>query len=446
MKSGITRLLALTLAICLGFNLSLIAQSEQTDQTEVVIVQKIIEDDGTETIVKKRVYAGDDAKSYLHENKDELSAMWEGNEEEGVEHYMIIRRDDEGRKKEVVIQMDGAQERNEWKEKHKEHKYEYHYNHQKSQSNKAFMGVYPEQNPLGEGVILDGIVNNSGAQEAGLLTGDVMTSINDFPLVRHSDLSKALAQHEPGESITVTYLRNGETMQTNVVLTQRGDYAKMERDPCQVFIGVSLSRQRAVEGKGIRVSNVISGTSAETYGVMDGDVIVRLDDVAVNTFDELLIERNKHQPGDWYTLTVLRNETEQDIDLQFTLCDEPKEEVEEIEDPIEEEVNDDVDIEDDILDVQEPQFDGTLDLVEFKAFPNPTFGNLQVTFRADAVPTQIRITDIAGKVVFQDNVQQFDGFYNKEVNLSDVAPGTLILTVSQEGRVLSEKVVLLPRA
>ena len=429
----------MTLALALGFSLSLFAQSDQTQQSEVVIVQKTTSEDGTETIIKKRVYSGDDAKSYLQEHNNELSSMWEGNEEQGAEHYMIIRRDQDGRKKEVVIQMDGMDDRHEWEQLHEEVKVMH-----QSKENKAFMGVYPEGNPLGEGVLLDGIVNHSGAQKAGLHTGDVMVSINDFQLVRQSDLSQALAQHKPGETITVTYLREGQTMQTQVLLTARNSYAQMERDPCQVFIGVSLGRQHAVNGQGVAVSHVIANTSAERHGVADGDVIIRLDDVAVSSYQELLIERNKHQAGDWFTLTVLRNGTEIDIDAQFMSCDEQKEEplIELIEEPVLEEVAEEV------PEVREPAtFDTNLQLVDFKAFPNPTYDRIQVQFQAEAKPSLIRISDITGKVVYEESLQQFDGYYNQEVNLEGIAaPGTLILTITQEGRVLSDKIVLLPKA
>jgi hypothetical protein len=62
------------------------------------------------------------------------------------------------------------------------------------------------------------------------------------------------------------------------------------------------------------------------------------------------------------------------------------------------------------------------------------------------VPTSVTITDINGKQIFNESLQNFDGNYNRQVDVSNGAPGTLLITIRQNGKVLTTPAVLLTRA
>lgn len=70
---------------------------------------------------------------------------------------------------------------------------------------------------------------------------------------------------------------------------------------------------------GIYVRSVASGSAAENAGILQGDVIIGINDQAVSTMDELNKIKNTFKAGDTITLTVSRNG--EDIDLDLTLQD-----------------------------------------------------------------------------------------------------------------------------
>lgn len=73
--------------------------------------------------------------------------------------------------------------------------------------NCAALGVYITSAAEG-GAYVSGIIDASGAQEAGLSRGDVIIAIADLPTTTYGQLHEAIGQFEPGDVVTVSYLRN----------------------------------------------------------------------------------------------------------------------------------------------------------------------------------------------------------------------------------------------
>ncbi len=83
-----------------------------------------------------------------------------------------------------------------------------------------------------------------------------------------------------------------------------------------------------------------------------------------------------------------------------------------------------------------------LELRAFNLAPNPSNGQLNLRFEAAAAPTTIRITDLSGRELFSQQLNDFDGHYQSTIDLSSAARGTVLLLVQQGDKVYSEKVVL----
>jgi len=88
------------------------------------------------------------------------------------------------------------------------------------------------------------------------------------------------------------------------------------RNPCKVFIGVGTS----AVSEGLKVDYTVDNTPATTYGVQAGDVILTLDGVAVRSQSELIRERDKHQQGEAFTLSILREGSPMTIQARFKAC------------------------------------------------------------------------------------------------------------------------------
>ena len=69
-----------------------------------------------------------------------------------------------------------------------------------------------------QGVLITNVIDNSAAAKAGLRAGDVIISINNRTTNGTAELQEVIGQHNPGDTIEVQYIRNGETRQTSLQL------------------------------------------------------------------------------------------------------------------------------------------------------------------------------------------------------------------------------------
>lgn len=427
----------------------------------VTVTQKATAKDGTKTVVKKRFDDQEALQKYLNEINQGQSGAVEIIVEGANALDRGVRINRRSNNTAIHIQRQNVREelersKKEMREQLREGLREVkvrgfetqdfaHFDAVKTDKDRPMLGIYLDERASDQGIRVSSTVAGGGARAAGIQGGDVITAINGTQVLNRADLRNALNNYKPGETVDVTYVREGLTSTTESTLYR--SRSSWDRDPCEVFIGVSLGGNGPA-GKGIHVSNIIGDTPAEKYGIKAGDVITSFDGVTVNSYGELLRERNKHEAGDWFKVQVERDGFFTEVTAQFKSCDE------EIEEPIaEEEVVEEI-IE--IVEKEEPKelpeqpqlmIDNTLELNDYQAFPNPTYGQFDLRFNADPVPTKVRVIDVNGKVVYNELINQFDGIYNNRINLSGkAAPGTLFVQIIQGPKVISKKIVLVPRA
>ena len=81
-----------------------------------------------------------------------------------------------------------------------------------------------------EGVLVLSIIQGSGAEKAGLQPNDIITAINDVSVITPLDFQKI--EMTPGETVTVTVLREEKELQFPVIVTPSPD------DPERGLIGI----------------------------------------------------------------------------------------------------------------------------------------------------------------------------------------------------------------
>ena len=433
----------LSLCFLSSFLLSANLLAQQPDQNVIII--KSVDDSGTITVKKKRLEKGQSPTEYVddlnldHSKNIEITISSSGKENSSDgENLFFFKSNDgksikingEGNWQEALIDMDF-----DFDDLH--HMQGHHEKHHQKKENKVLLGVYPNSGE--QGVEIDGIVVGSGADKAGLKKNDIMTAINGIHIRTSDDLHHQLATYEVNDVVVIDLIRDGQPMTISSSLTSRNNaiHRKSERDPCKVFFGVYVGNYG--NGKqGVGVSGIIEGNDwpAEKAGLQKGDRILAIDGIPVGTHNELVTERDKHRPGEAFSFTYLREGEVFEVDARFKEC--PRDEQIQPEAPIEE-----------IVPAPQEQLDFTdnmLELEEFTAYPNPTFGNLNIQFRGEAVPTLVRIIDASGKVVYEENLNNFDGYFNKQVDISGGVLGTMILSVNQNGKTSAKPVVLVTRA
>ncbi len=441
MKQRISTIACGLVLLCC-FNISLQAQQNLNETNTLTAVQTVTDADGvtltsTETLQKGKHF--EDIIQQLgldnEQQKDVIIRFMEGDahattlegsdEEETIFFYRAAKSEesnDNMEKLQITIDNAVAKQIND---------------------KKPLLGVYTED--MDEAVRITGLVYDGGAQKAGIQKGDLLIALESDVIENTADLRAAIAKHQVGDVVMVNILRDGLPKYINVTLGEQvsrgyhnnhhayayhydyeNDYyynSHQERNPCKTFIGVYTSNSR----KGLKVHNIIANTPAERSTIQHGDIVVAFDGISVKSHQELISERDQSEAGDYFTLTVLRDGAEVDIDMQFDDC--PEETTDDLSDNLEETV-----------------LENSLELQNFSAFPNPTYGPVNIKFEGEAKPTTIRILDATGKTVYQEEIINFDGYYNKEVELERASPGTLILTITQDQKVYSETMIFMPRA
>jgi membrane-associated protease RseP (regulator of RpoE activity) len=90
----------------------------------------------------------------------------------------------------------------------------------------AFLGVSVEAVGDNGGARVTSVRPGSPAADAGLKTGDVITKVGDTDIQSDADLIRAIRSHDPGDDVTITYTRDGNSAQAKVELANRSDAAR----------------------------------------------------------------------------------------------------------------------------------------------------------------------------------------------------------------------------
>jgi hypothetical protein len=88
-------------------------------------------------------------------------------------------------------------------------------------SRRATTGSMPDFSFAGEGVRIGAVSPGSPAETAGLLTGDIIVRIGDTPVASLKEYSDALKTHQPGDTVQLVYVREGEQKTVLITLDER---------------------------------------------------------------------------------------------------------------------------------------------------------------------------------------------------------------------------------
>ncbi|VXC25773.1 MULTISPECIES: trypsin-like peptidase domain-containing protein [Chryseobacterium] len=144
----------------------------------------------------------------------------------------------------------------------------------------------------GSGVYITGLPDNSGAQEAGMKVGDIITKIDGANITDFADLSVAIGSKRPGDKVQVTYSRNGkETTSTVTLKDQKGGTSARTKADLSVTekIGADFQslddRTKAYYGlsNGVVAKNVVEGSEIAKAGIVDGYIITEINGKPVNS-------------------------------------------------------------------------------------------------------------------------------------------------------------------
>lgn len=145
-----------------------------------------------------------------------------------------------------------------------------------------------------EGIYVANVMSTGGAAKAGLQKGDFITEINGIKVNTEPQLVEQIARYQPGDNISVTYLRNGNTYKTTIQLKNLDGTTDIIKEKNNVrLLGASFrSLNDAEKNKlgldgGVIVTEVGNGMLAKQTDIKKGFVIKSINNTDINTVDDL---------------------------------------------------------------------------------------------------------------------------------------------------------------
>jgi membrane-associated protease RseP (regulator of RpoE activity) len=88
-------------------------------------------------------------------------------------------------------------------------------------ANGAFLGVVTSSSTNPQGAQIERVVSGSPASDANLEQGDVITKVDSTSVDGPAALASAIGGHQAGDTVTITYERNGSSATAKVKLQSR---------------------------------------------------------------------------------------------------------------------------------------------------------------------------------------------------------------------------------
>lgn len=147
------------------------------------------------------------------------------------------------------------------------------------------------------GVLVDSLVANSAAGAAGIRKGDLITHVDGQAVKAAPELLEIVGKHRPGDKLNLSVLREGDERTISVVLKNRDGntdrVTKQDQDQVLSALGAEFETLGAREAErmgisgGVKVARLGAGKIANQTDMREGFVVVRVNNIAVRTAEEL---------------------------------------------------------------------------------------------------------------------------------------------------------------
>ncbi len=196
---------------------------------------------------------------------------------------------------------------------------------------RSWLGVYiqevtpeiAEQFNLPEdakGVLVGDVVKDSPAEKSGIKRGDIITKVNNEEVDSPGELQDKIRSIEIGEKANIEVVRDGKEISFVVRIDEMptvdeegSELSKEKVFSVQTGLKIEVVTPEIAKevelpwAKGLVITEVIPGSSADDMGLQPGDIILEASRVEVSTVDEWEKVISKLEPGDTLLLLVFRS-------------------------------------------------------------------------------------------------------------------------------------------
>ncbi len=155
---------------------------------------------------------------------------------------------------------------------------------------------------ISQGVLIDSVIVNGAAYEAGLQSGDVIVEADGAPIVDNPSFLGQVARHRPGENIEVKVNREGQLrtyqvklrnkLGTTNVLANRNKPSTATYEMPKLGVVLEDADPRVLRNQGIRGGVAVKdikkgGIIDEATTMEEGFVITKVKDKTINSIEDL---------------------------------------------------------------------------------------------------------------------------------------------------------------
>ncbi|MEJ6792384.1 MAG: PDZ domain-containing protein, partial [Lacinutrix sp.] len=176
--------------------------------------------------------------------------------------------------------------------------------------------IYAEKLGVGEteGFYVDDVEEDTGAEIAGLKSGDIIKKIDGIEINKFSDLRGYLNTKRPNDVVNVYFLRNGEQKEASVTLLKNNTVIINNIAVIKNAKPEDLRKYKVESG--VKIIKLVGEYAKylRQEGIESGNIITKINGVSVKSVDEVQkIIKNKDQ----YTPLVVELINSSDQELKY---------------------------------------------------------------------------------------------------------------------------------
>jgi serine protease Do len=164
------------------------------------------------------------------------------------------------------------------------------------------------------GVLLESVDRTGPAADAGMKPGDVIIKVNNVAVNSQSEFEEELSFYNPGNKISVTYIRDGKQNVASMTLVNRNGTTDIIRR--NIIANNSLGANFEATQYGVKVFGLKDSGVLKQIGVPENFTIVAINRVRVKEPEEV-IEFFQKFKGRGYLYGI--NSSRQQVELPFTI-------------------------------------------------------------------------------------------------------------------------------
>ena len=138
-----------------------------------------------------------------------------------------------------------------------------------------------------EGVYIDSVIEDSGAEKAGVLKGDIIKEIDNIKISKFSDLTGHLNTKRPDDVVNLRVLRDGESRTIPVTLARNETFTMPLVGRVKNAKSSDLKRFKASHGVKITELNSQYADYWQKNGIEEGCIITSVNDVKITSVDDI---------------------------------------------------------------------------------------------------------------------------------------------------------------